>query len=98
MRKHSEKFPLRGKKCLDAGDIQDTCIPISLQSTSAQEDCTVVKARSPKCRFSPCPETMSPIRSQTSLATLLRARSISIEDYTGKESIHLSTPHPPSRD
>src|SRR2546425_6691871 len=98
MRKHSEKFPQHEKKCLDAGDIQATCIPTFLRSTSEQEDCMVVRARSLRCRFLPCPETTLPTRFLTSLATSPKDRSTLIEDYIGKASIHRSTRHPLSRD
>src|SRR6266852_3799486 len=98
MRKLSERFLLRERKFPDAEDIQATCIPISLRSMSEQGDSTAAKGQSPRCRFSPCPEMTSPIPSQTLLATSLRGRSTSIEDYIGRESIPPSTRHPLSRD
>src|SRR6266849_4778033 len=98
MRRLSERSLQLEKKCLDAEDIPDICIPIFLQSTSEQEDSTVARVRSLRCRFSPCPEMTSLIRSPTSPATSPKARSTLIEDYTGKESIHPLTRHPPSRD
>src|SRR6266567_3250449 len=98
MPKLSEKFPLPERKSLDVADIQDTCTPISLQSTSEQEDFTVAKVRSLRCLFSPCLGTMSPIQFLTSPDTLPRDRSTSIEDYIEKESTHRSTRHPLSRD
>src|SRR5712664_2087184 len=98
MPKLSEKSQQPEKKCRAAEDIQDTCILISQQSTSARGDCTGARVRLPRCRFLPCPETTLPTRFPTSLATLPRDRSTSIEDYTEKESIHPSTLRHPFRD
>src|SRR5712664_3350541 len=98
MLKLSEKSLQPEKRFLDGEDIRATCTPISLRSTNEQEDCMEAKARSPRCRFSPCPETTSPIQSPTSPDTSRRDRSTSIEDYTEKESTHQSTQHHPSRD
>src|SRR4029077_9343223 len=98
MLKHSEKSQQPERKSLGGEDIQATCTPIFLPYTNAQEDSMVAKARSPRCRFSPCLGTKSLIPSLTSRAILLRAKSTLIGDYTGKESIHQSTQHPPSLD
>src|SRR5712664_818126 len=98
MRKLSEKSRQPEKRSLGAVDIQATCIPIFLRYTNVQADCTEVRVRLRRCRFSPCQETMSPIPSPTSPATSPKDRSTSIEDCTGKESIHPSTLRPLSPD
>src|SRR5712691_8486179 len=98
MQKLSERSLQLEKRSLDAEDIQVTCTPTSLRSTSGREDSMVVRARSPRCLFSPCPETTLHIRSQTSPATSLRARSTKIEDCIEKKSILPSTRHHPSLD